>query len=186
MSTTLQKVYILIINEMLFYRYIVKPTKHPPSGHMVRSFNQNDIGIFAVRSTIPVSYTKEEDIEYNEGVLSRSRGETHVVIPHYKQPRAHVQMSHGGGTQESVMNHARSQESQTRRRRRRGVVSPQLQSYFPSVTLDQFSIHSSYSLELVQCSPSLPRNRRDVQDSLSGESVSSLRAFSTPGIAVVP
>ena len=176
-----------------FCRYIVKPNKHPPSGHMVRHFTQRDIAIYADRSTIPIMYSKEETVEYNEGRLTRTRGETHIKIPHYSEERAQVQET-VQGKQESVLNHVRARRSRTKghRRRRRNAFAaasqlyhPLLQSFSPSVTLNQLSIDSLYTLELVSCSASASRSRRDSQEDSSGETVSSLMSTGRRGKGVI-
>ena len=157
---------------------------------MLRYFDHNDIDRLADRSLIPVGYSKEEELIYSDGVLSYARGETHLVIPQQPKQNRRTPTHHRGGTQESLLNN----EPQQSARFRRNIVWEQTgqrnaQTFYPSVTLNPFSVHSTYTLDLVRCSASegdVVRGKRDIQAAASdGFTQASLRALNSAGNACI-
>ena len=148
---------------------------------MYRHFTQNDIDRTSTPSSVPIHYFKEEEIKYENGVLSHAHGDTHIVIPQQHHYRPHVQYE--DGMQESLLN----QGTQYNPRPKRQSVDSQntAQTYYPFVTLDQFSVSGTYTLDLAHCYSSgvAQRNTRDIQESMSGEYIAtSLTAVSDRGM----
>ena len=168
---------------MILYRYIDTPL-HPQSGHMYRHFTQNDIIRTTTPSSVPIDYLKEEEIKYEDGVLSHAHGETHIVIPqqpqHYHRP--HVEDS----MQESLLNQGTQYSTRPKRQSaNRQHHQSAAQTYYPFVTLNQFSVSGTYTLDLAYCysTGAAQRKARDVQESTSGEYiVTSLAAVSDHGM----
>ena len=154
---------------------------------MIRHFSQRDIDRAATGSLVGVDYTKHEEIEYRDGVLYGASGETHYGIPYQQHHRTRAQEDEG--RQEYLLNDGRLYSPRVRPRRRALLreqsvyYNPTTQSYFPSVTLNQFSVHSTYRLHLVRCSSAsetLSRRRRNIQGSMTYVS-SSLKARTETG-----
>ena len=161
---------------LFFFRYI-NPTEHTPPRHMVRHFNEKDIAIFAGGHSLPLSYSKEEEILYNEdGVLNKTRGQTNItIIPKLEdKARANMQQSNSD-VQEPILNRGKPQEKGHRWGR---AADPSPKSFFPSVNLNHFSIQSHYTIQLINShrSTGSSRRRRDVGER---ETESSLKASST-------
>lgn len=153
---------------------------------MVRHFNNRDVAIYAARSNnIPVTYSKEEEIVYNEGMLIRAQGRTSIAIPptpkQQDKTTARVQSNHDEVEEEPVLKRVKAHRHQGKRRRRRQSADQQYytlpQSFFPSMDFNFFSIEGTYTLELTQYSTGNSRKRRDVQEGETEES--SLRASSS-------
>lgn len=170
-------------------RYIVEPETNHPSGHMLRYFDQNDILIRADhQSLVSVGYTKEEELQYSDGVLSHAHGETYITVPQ-KQQHRRTSTHHDGGKQESLLDNSPQYDARPERNimwGERGEYHQSTQSFYPNVNLNQFTIDSMYTLDLVQCSAEeeavAQRRRRNVQESTSeGFTETSLKAFDSHG-----
>ena len=161
------------------FRYI-NPTEHTPPRHMVRYFHEKDIAIFAGGHSLPLSYSKEEEILYNEeGVLNTTRGQTNITIIPKREDTARANMQQSNSdVQEPILNRGKPPEKGHRWRRAAGhqQYQPSPQSFFPSVNLNHFSIHSHYTIQLIERSAAPSRRRRDVGER---EIESSLKASST-------
>lgn len=120
---------------------------------MYRYFTHDDVAKTANPFPVPVEYSKEEEIEYREGTLYHADGDTHLKLPHH-----HHNVKGGGGMQESLFG---STQHSTRPKREA--------SYDPSITINQISVHSTYTLDLAYCSS---RKKRSVRGSLRNGSVS--------------
>ena len=160
---------------------------------MIRHFTQRDIAITATKSAVGMAYSKEEEIQYNDGVLSHAHGETHAMIPYnHRRHRTHIREE--DSTQESILNNGREIGSRRPQRRVIWGVPGQYhhqnaQSFYPSLTLDQFSVHSTYTLDLVNHFSSaerVSRKRREIQESISeGYTATSLEALINHGENIV-
>lgn len=122
---------------------------------MYRYFTQNDVAKPATPFPVPVDYSKEEEIEYRDGTLYHANGETHLILPHH-----HHNVKGGEGTEESLFDS--DQHSRARPKREASFVS-----YDPSITINQISVHSTYTLDLAYCSQ---RKRRSVRSRLRKDS----------------
>jgi hypothetical protein len=153
---------------------------------MYRSFTYNDIDRTATRSPVPVDYFKEEEIKYENGVLSYAHGETHIVIPQQLQHHRRPHVQYEDSMQESLLNHGPQYSPRPKRQSTESQHhQTTAQSYFPSVTLNQFSMSGTYTLDLAYCSSTVEaqRNTRDVQESMNEEHIAtSLAAVSDHGI----
>lgn len=134
---------------------------------MYRHFTHNDVAKAATPFPVPVEYSKEEEIEYRNGTLYHAKGETHLILPH-----RHHNIKGGKGVQESLFDS--EQHSSARPKREASFMS-----YDPSITINQISVHSTYTLDLAYCSE---RKRRSVQSSLrNGSTTASLLANTDHG-----
>jgi hypothetical protein len=163
-----------------------------PSEHMVRHFHQYNIARFADTPDLPINYSKREDIEYNGRVLSHARGQTDILVPQRPyEGSAHVQthMHHTKAVQESILNKANRRHSRSRRHRRemrrtqQQNLDPEGQSFFPTVKISDFSVHSTYTLDLVRCGPpGSSRTRRDTRSRTRRENAAQTSIFGHKGV----
>lgn len=140
---------------------------------MYRHFNHNNVDRTATPFPVPVEYSKEEEIEYRNGVLYHAHGETHLVVPQHHHKRTHVQEEES--TQESLLDRDPLYNVRPKRRAPKRGPGPTTRPYNPSININWFSVYSTYTLDLAYCSSAVEnvgRKRRDVQASMTEEYVS--------------